>query len=46
MNNKTRRQLTKIAEQIYDLTSKIELLKADLEDIQSEEQEKYDNMPE
>lgn len=46
MNNKTRKQLTKMSEQIYDLTSKLEQLRIDLEDMQNEEQDKYDNMPE
>lgn len=46
MNNKTRKQLTKMSEQIYDLTSKLEQLRIDLEDMQNEEQDKYGNMPE
>lgn len=35
-----------MSEQIYDLTSKLEQLRIDLEDMQNEEQDKYDNMPE
>lgn len=46
MNNKTRKQLTKIAEKIYDLANEIERLREELAQIQEDEQEKYDNMPE
>lgn len=46
MNNKTRKQLTKIAEKIYDLANEIEHLREELAQIQEDEQEKYDNMPE
>lgn len=46
MNAKTRRALTKYAEQITDLTSQLEQILADLTEIQDEEQEKYDNLPE
>lgn len=46
MNNKTRKQLTKLAEKIYDLANEIDHLREELLEIQEDEQEKYDNMPE
>lgn len=46
MNNKTRKQLTKIAEKIYDLANEIDHLREELQEIADNEQEKYDNMPE
>lgn len=46
MNNKTRTQLRKISKEMDALLAKIEDLKTDLESIQEEEQDKYDNMPE
>ena len=46
MNNKTRKQLSKIAEKIYDLANEIDHLKDELDEIRDLEQEKYDNMPE
>lgn len=46
MNNKTRKQLTKLAEKIYDLANEIENLRNELAEIGDEERDKYDNMPE
>lgn len=46
MNNIIRKQLKKYAEKLYDLTSEIENLRVEIESIQEEEQEKYDNMSE
>lgn len=46
MNNKTRKQLTKLAEKIYDLANEIDRLREELQEIAEQEQEKYDNMPE
>lgn len=46
MNNKTRTQLRKISNEMDALLAKIEDLKTDLESIQEDEQDKYDNMPE
>lgn len=46
MNNKTRTQLRKISNQLDVILSTIEDYKSQLETIQEEEQEKYDNMPE
>ena len=46
MNKQGRKQLTKIAEKIYDLANEINHLKTELEEIRDEEQDKYDNMPE
>ena len=46
MNNKTRTQLRKISKEMDTLLAKIEDLKTDLESIQEDEQDKYDNMPE
>lgn len=46
MNNKTRKDLRKIAERITDLAGLLEQIKDDLADMQEQEQEKYDNLPE
>lgn len=46
MNAKTRRQLSKIANKIYDLTNEIDRIKDEIDEIRDAEQEKYDNMPE
>ena len=46
MNAKQRKQLTKIAEKIYDLANEIDHLREELEEMNEIEQEKYDNMSE
>ena len=46
MNNKTRKELNKIADKYTAIATIIEDLKTELEYIQEEEQEKYDNLPE
>lgn len=46
MNNKTRKELIKIADKYTSIATMIEDLKTELEYIQEEEQEKYDNLPE
>lgn len=46
MNKQTRKQLSEIADKYTSIATMIEGLKTDLEYIQEEEQEKYDNLPE
>ena len=46
MNKQTRKKLGKIADECTTVATMIEGLKTDLEYIQEEEQEKYDNLPE
>ena len=46
MNNKTRKELSKIADKYTAIATMIEDLKTELEYIQEEEQDKYDNLPE
>lgn len=46
MNNKTRTLLKNISTKMDYLLADLDELKTDLESIQEEEQEKYDNMPE
>lgn len=46
MNAKIRKQLIKLSAKLYDLTNEIEHIRIDVECIQEEEQEKYDNMSE
>ncbi len=46
MNNKTRKELSKIADKYTSIATMIEDLKTELEYIQEEEQDKYDNLPE
>lgn len=44
MNKQTRKQLSEIADKYTSIATMIEGLKTDLEYIQEEEQEKYDNL--
>lgn len=46
MNAKTRRLMAKMSTRLESIVSSIEELKTELEYIQEEEQEKYDNLPE
>lgn len=46
MNNKTRKELRKISDKCTAIATMIEDLKTELEYIQEEEQEKYENLPE
>lgn len=46
MNNRTRTQLRRLSAKMDALLETIEALKMDLETIQEDEQDKYDNMPE
>lgn len=46
MNNKTRTQIKRISARMDALLETIEALKMDIETIQEDEQDKYDNMPE
>ena len=46
MNNKTRKKLSEISDKYTSIATMIEDLKTELEYIQEEEQDKYDNLPE
>lgn len=46
MNKQQRKELEKIQERIADVQSEIQQIRCDLEDIKTEEDEKYENLPE
>lgn len=46
MNARQRRQLAKISDAMLTICMSLETLKSQLETIQEDEQDKYDNMPE
>lgn len=45
MNRQQRKELEKIQERIADVQSEIQQIRCDLEDIKTEEDEKYENLP-